>query len=175
MLKRLDASWFDAIYAIMEEAFPQSERRIKEEQRSLLSLSEYEVYGWVENDALLAFLAAWDLDMIRFGEHLATRKDQRNRQIGQKLFRAFEALNDIPIVFEVELPETELAKRRIHFYERLGYHYYGNVEYYQGIFHEEASPQPLRLMMKDPHRNNEEINRIIDLIYQYVYQQQRLF
>ena len=64
MLKRLDASWFDAIYAIMEEAFPQSERRIKEEQRSLLSLSEYEVYGWVENDALLAFLAAWDLDNI---------------------------------------------------------------------------------------------------------------
>ena len=45
MLKRLDASWFDAIYAIMEEAFPQSERRIKEKQRSLLSLSEYEVYG----------------------------------------------------------------------------------------------------------------------------------
>ena len=91
------------------------------------------------------------------------------------MFRAFEALNDIPIVFEVELPETELAKRRIHFYERLGYQYYGDVEYYQGIFHEEASPQPLRLMMKDPHRNNEEINRIIDLIYQYVYQQQRLF
>ncbi len=175
MLKRLDESWFDAIFDIMEEAFPWSERRTREEQRALFSLMEYEVYGWVEKDTLLAFLAAWNLDSIRFGEHLATRKDQRNHHIGQKLFQAYEELSKIPLVFEVELPDHALARRRIGFYERLQYHYYGDVEYYQGSFHEMATPQPLRLMMKNPHLSDGEVNRIIDLFYERVYRQARFF
>lgn len=175
MLKRLDESWFEAIYEIMNEAFPWSERRSKEEQRALFSLCEYEVYGWVEKDSLLAFLAVWNLGSIRFGEHLATRHDQRNRHIGQKLFQAYEQLSSVPLVFEVELPNNELAKRRIHFYERLGYCYYGDVEYYQGCFHEENTPQPLRLMMKYPRQSDQEVDSIIDLIYERVYHQSRFF
>lgn len=175
MLKRLDASWFEAIYAVMEEAFPESERRTKAAQQALFTRPEYEVYGWVENDDLTAFLALWDLGAIRFGEHLATRKDQRNHHIGQTLFQAVEAQSEVPIVFEVELPENDLARRRIHFYERLGYHYYGEVEYYQGTFHHEATLQPLRLMMKDEHQSAEQLDALIDLIYEKVYEQPRPF
>lgn len=175
MLRRLDESWFESIFSILEEAFPWSERRCKAEQRALFAVFEYEVYGWVENGELLAFLAAWNLGTIRFGEHLATRKEQRNRRIGQRLFQAYEALSEVPIVFEVELPINEMAKRRIHFYERLHYHYYGEIEYYQGTFHEEVTPQPLRLMMKDPHKTPEQLDVIIDLIYKHVYHQQRWF
>lgn len=175
MIKKLDVSWFDQIYPIMEEAFPYAERRTKEEQRALFERKEYEVYGYFLDGELCAFLAAWDLGIIRFGEHLATSADKRNSGVGKKLFQAYEAMSDVPIVFEVELPQEEMAKRRIGFYERMGYHYYGDVEYYQGTFHGEQAQLPLRLMMNQSQCSKKELETIIDVIYETVYGIQRWF
>lgn len=169
MIKKLDQSSFEEVYAIMEEAFPYAERRSKEEQRQLLKRKEYELYGWFVDGELWAFLAAWDLGKIRFGEHLATRCDKRNSGVGKELFQAYEAQKQTPLVFEVELPETEMAKRRIGFYERLGYHLYQDVEYYQGPFHGETHCLPLRLMMNRADCNKADLDEIIHLIYKHVY------
>ena len=175
MFKKLDESWFEDIYAIMKEAFPPSEYRDKEAQRQLFQLPHYEVYGYLKNDRLCAFLAAWNLTEFRFGEHLATKSELRNAGIGALLFRYYEGLSKQPLVFEVELPSTALAKRRIAFYERLGYHYYGDIEYYQGSFHPNQERLALRLMMNDAQADLERINHIIDLIYGQVYRQKRFF
>lgn len=70
MFIKLDISSFDSVYAIMEQAFPYSERRDKQAQRDLFQLSQYAVYGWCENNELCAFLAVWDLGEIRFGEQI---------------------------------------------------------------------------------------------------------
>lgn len=175
MFKKLDVSWFEQIYAIMTEAFPSAEYRTKEAQRQLFALPQYEVYGYLEHDRLCAFLAAWDLKEVRFGEHLATKSEWRNAGIGAKLFRYYEGLSKQPLVFEVELPHSELAKRRIGFYERLGYHYYGDIPYYQGSFHPHRERLELRLMMNDARMDSQRIDHIIDLIYAQVYRQKRLF
>jgi len=175
MLKKLDETWFDAMYQIMEEAFPPCERRTKEGQRALFSIPQYEVYGWFQDQTLVAFLDAWDLGEIRFGEHLATGSSLRNKGIGKSLFQEYERLSPKPLVFEVELPDNDLARRRIAFYERLGYYCYDDVPYYQGSLNGEEEPLPLYLMMNRKDCNAEDINRIIDLIYAYVYRQQRYF
>lgn len=175
MFVKLDEASFDAVYAIMEAAFPYSERRDSHKQRALFALKQYEVYGWMENRQLCAFLAAWDLGEIRFGEHLAVLSQYRNQGIGKKLFQAYEALDARPLVFEVELPETAMAKRRIRFYERMGYHYYGDIPYFQGSFHQESTLLPLRIMTNRSDATNAEINHYIDLIYQQVYRQKRSF
>lgn len=175
MIKKLDESWFEQIYPIMEEAFPYSERRTKEAQQLLFQKPEYEMYGWFVEGELSAFLAAWDLGSIRFGEHLATNRKKRNAGVGKQLFQAYEALSEKPLVFEVELPDDELASRRIGFYERMGYHLYKDVEYYQGPFHEETQALPLRLMMNRKDCSEAELNEIIDLIYARVYGIKRWF
>lgn len=175
MIQKLDKRWFGEMFAIMCEAFPESEYRMKQEQYRLFELSQYEVFGVVEQGQLCAFLAAWDLGCVRFGEHLATLHTMRNHGLGAKLFRFYEQLSATPLVFEVELPETELAKRRIGFYERLGYHYYGDIPYFQGSFHAGQERLALRLMMNDAHVERIEMDRIIDLIYQNVYHQDRDF
>lgn len=175
MLVKLDQSSFEAIYPIMEQAFPYSERRDMKEQKALFQLAQYEVYGWLLNNQICAFLAAWDLDEIRFGEHLAVSKAYRNQGIGSKLFQAYEALDNRPLIFEVELADTEIAKRRVAFYERMGYVYYGDTVYYQGAFHDEQQPLPLRLMMNMQNAEEALLNHYIDLIYEKVYHQERWF
>lgn len=175
MLTKLDQSSFEAIYSIMTKAFPYSEYRDKAAQRALFAQSQYEVYGWLIDQHLIAFLAIWDLGEIRFGEHLAVLESHRNQGIGAKLFQAYEALDHHPLIFEVELPETSLAKRRIAFYERMGFTYYGDMPYYQGAFHNEQTPLPLRLMMNISNANQAQLNHYIDLIYENVYHAKRWF
>ena len=175
MFIKLDISSFDSVYAIMEQAYPYSERRDKQAQRDLFQLSQYAVYGWCENNELCAFLAVWDLGEIRFGEHLAVKEEYRNKGIGKKLFQAYEALDKRPLIFEVEPVSTQITKRRIGFYERMGYSYYGDVPYYQGAFHNEHEPLPLRLMMNHDKITDKKINHYIDLIYEQVYHTKRWF
>lgn len=172
MIKQLDRSYFEKVYQIMEEAFPLSERRVKEEQLALFDLPCYEMYGWFIDGELSAFLAAWNLGSICFGEHLATSRDKRNLGLGKQLLQAYEAMSAVPIVLEVELPETELAKRRIQFYERLGFHLYPNLPYLQPSFHKDLSPLPLHLMMNGPVISYDQLLDIAKLIYKEIYHEE---
>lgn len=141
----LDKSSFEQLYALMEEAFPYGERRDEEEQKKLFDCPYYHVYGMVNDAKVIAFLAAWELPSVRFVEHLATDASQRGTGIGKALLQEYMKQSEVPIVLEVEHPNTEIAKRRIHFYERLGFHLYPQLPYKQPSFHQQ-SPIPLHLM-----------------------------
>lgn len=172
MIKPLDITYFDEMYEIMEEAFPLSERRTKEEQKALFDLPYYEVLGlWIDGE-LSAFLAAWNLGTIRFGEHLATSKTKRNLGLGKQLLQAYEAMSETSIVLEVEPPIEEMAKRRIHFYERLGFQLYAQLPYLQPSFHKELAPLPLHLMVNGDPLSTKEIKEIAALVYRKVYGKQ---
>lgn len=140
-----NADWFERFYPLLKEAFPYAERRDKEEQKALFKHSEYKVYGIVKEDKVVAFLAAWELPSVRFIEHLATDASQRGSGIGKALLQEYMKKSELPILLEVEHPDREIAKRRIHFYERLGFHLYPKLPYVQPSFHGEE-PLPLHLM-----------------------------
>ena len=53
MLEKLDETDFDEIFKILEEAFPPSERRTKSDQRKLMELEEYTVFGLKESGDLI--------------------------------------------------------------------------------------------------------------------------
>ena len=57
MLKTIGPEDFDAVYAIMEEAFPVSERRPYHGQRKLLEEEAYTLYGYEKGGELAAFMA----------------------------------------------------------------------------------------------------------------------
>ena len=59
-------------------------------------------------------------DDFYFLEHLAVKKSCRGQKIGERMVKKFFETIDRPAFFEVETPVTELAKRRVEFYKRLG-------------------------------------------------------
>jgi hypothetical protein len=62
--------------------------------------------------------------------------------------KSFFSQTQLPVVLEVELPNTEVAIKRIQFYERLGFSLLSN-DYFQPPYEKKALPIPLLLMSND--------------------------
>lgn len=167
-MKELDRTWFDKLYPLMEEAFPYEERRDKEEQAALFQNPYYHVYGILQEKKIIAFLAAWELPSLRFVEHLATDAAQRGSGIGKALLQEYVDQSDLPVILEVEHPDTKLAERRIHFYERLGFNLYSDLPYVQPSFHNDA-PLPLHLMSYPKRYDTKTMRMFHQELYEIVY------
>ena len=111
---------FEAVYGKMEAAFIREERRDIEPARALLQNPLYKMYHLEEDGERVGFVALWTLGEWAFVEHLAIDAQYRNRGYGAM---ALEVLKKrfSKIVLEVEQPVTEMAARRIGFYERCGF------------------------------------------------------
>ena len=72
------------------------------------------------------------------------------------------------ICLEVELPEEEMSKRRIGFYERNGF-YYNDYEYMQPAISKGRNEIPLRIMTTSGKVTEDRYNEMKDILYQYVY------
>lgn len=142
---------FEQVYEIMEEAFPKAERRPKELQKKLLENYRYRLELCKDDDGrVIGFLAFWIFDDFCFLEHLAVRKSSRGQKIGERMLKRFFETLDKPLFFEVEAPVTELAKRRVEFYKRLGCAY-NSFGYMQPTLWEGEKSVELRIMSY-PHR-----------------------
>lgn len=119
---RITPEEFDKMFAVMDEAFPNSEMRDREGQRALFDHPFYSVVGKKdENDELLLFLAQWEFPDFLYVEHLAVSKAARGSGIGSHFLSQYLKNAKKPVYLEVEPPElSDMAKRRIGFYERLG-------------------------------------------------------
>jgi ribosomal protein S18 acetylase RimI-like enzyme len=63
----------------------------------------------------------WDFGHFYYIEHFAIDPTQRNGGYGKSVLNHLCQLLKHPIVLEVEIPEEEMAKRRINFYQRQGF------------------------------------------------------
>ncbi len=86
-----------------------------------------------------AFLALWELGDMAYIEHFAVDPDCRNGGLGGKILQKVIEDTDMRICLEVELPETEMAARRIGFYERNGF-YYNDYFYMQPPIQKDGMP-----------------------------------
>lgn len=168
MIRSMTESEFDRVFALMEESFPSDERRPYEEQKALLSRPEYRIEVWEEDGCICGFAAVWELDGFLFLEHLAVNPKDRNCGIGAKILQELLAKEMLPLCLEVELPETELAARRIGFYERNGL-CYNEYDYTQPPISKGKEPVPLRIMTSGGTVTEDEFIRIKQFLYKRVY------
>ena len=117
MLTKADQSDLTWIYDLMDQAFPPQERRTKE---GFLQEWQQEAFHLMRLEKGQGFLAYWDLGQWFYVEHFATAKEVRGKGLGGETFGQFLQEAKKPVFFEVEQPNTQWAKRRIAFYERLG-------------------------------------------------------
>lgn len=160
---------FDEIFAIMEASFPINEIRTYKGQKALLKNPNYRVYTEYDDEGrLLGFLAAWEFPELRFVEHIAVNPGMRGSGVGQKLMSHYIAASDKPVLLEVEPPVGELERRRIGFYERLGFHL-NAYEYVQPPLREGLADLPLCIMTYPRLIRLEEFHRFRTLLYTEIY------
>ena len=170
MLKKLESEQFNLIYKIMETSFPVDEHRPYEEQKVLLENPEYQIYIFNEEktDKVCGFLAIWEFDSILFIEHFAVAPEYRNGGMGSKMLKELKKLTDKRLCLEVELPQDDLTRRRIRFYERNGF-FLNEYPYVQPALSKGQGEVPLSIMTTESSVNEEEFQHIKELLYDKVY------
>ena len=168
MLSKLEKMQFNEIYKIMEESFPEEERRPYEEQRALLECKDYSIYVHIVKEEIVAFFGVWRLSGFDFIEHFAVKETHRNGGIGTKLLRELLILLKKPVILEVEPPTEKLTKSRIQFYERNGFAL-NDYDYFQPPISKGRSRIPLMIMTYPNQITVSQYENIRNALYQEVY------
>jgi ribosomal protein S18 acetylase RimI-like enzyme len=137
-----EKSDFSRIYEIMHAAFPPSERRSYDGQHELMNHHYYKPYIQKQRERIIAFLAVWEFDDFNYIEHFAVDAAYRGDGLGGKMLKEYLSHAVKPVFLDIEPPATEIAHRRIKFYERLGFHL-NQFDYWQPPL--QAGQKPLLL------------------------------
>ncbi len=168
-LRKIDVNEFDSVFNIMEQSFPEDEYRDYVEQRALFENPEYDIYvvDGGENE-IKAFISVWDFDEFAYVEHFAVNPEYRNGGIGAEVLHRLHELMDKQLCLEVELPENELARRRIGFYSRNGF-ILNEYHYIQPPMSVGKNPVPLFIMTSHESINEERFKYLRSVLYERVY------
>lgn len=161
---------FEQVYRIMEASFPPDEHRPYEEQRELLDNPCYSIYVAKDSNVgeIQGFMAVWQFESLSFIEHFAVDSKYRNTGLGSRMLCEIREHLAGRICLEVELPDNDIAKRRIEFYKRNGL-YYNDYPYIQPAISKGRNPIPLRIMTSGGVVSQEEYQEIRDILYREVY------
>lgn len=115
-----------AMYGYMEKlitiSFPPEEYRKLEELRTYTdSKPQFHNNIIFHNDTPVGILTYWDFNRFCYVEHFAIDPSLRNGGYGKQALNLLCQQLGCPIVLEVEMPEEEMAQRRIGFYQRQGF------------------------------------------------------
>lgn len=163
MLQFTSQSDFSEIYRIMQASFSDDEYRPYDEQLALFEEPEYRIYYMPAG-----FLAVWEFESFIYIEHFAVDPALRNSGTGSAMLQELVKQYQKPICLEVELPEDELTRRRIGFYERNGF-VFNEYPYIQPPISKGKSPVPLRIMTYGEAITRETFEAMKNVLYRSVY------
>lgn len=151
----------------MEASFPVSEIRpieqiIKAYHEGLLKIE------LLDENRVKGFITYWDFQDFFFIEHFAIDPAYRNQGLGQDFFAQLLQKYAQPFVLEVEPPFEDIQKRRVGFYQRLGFHLLP-YPYLQPPYQAGYRPLPMHLMSYPMALNQPDFELYRDRIYHEVY------
>ncbi len=112
---------FPFCWDLYEASFPEIERRGRYYHLETMAMEQFHADVVFDDDEPIGLIFWWELSNFRYIEHLATSPEQRGKGYGDKILREFIAKSNKPILLEVEHPTDEISRRRIGFYQRLGF------------------------------------------------------
>lgn len=113
---------WDQVWRLYTDSFPDYERRRISSHARACEDAQFHTCIAVENGNLLALLFFWKYDNYIYIEHLAVLPSLRGRNIGTTLLKEFISLNENKkIILEIDPPVDEISKRRLAFYENIGF------------------------------------------------------
>lgn len=110
---------FDEAYALFQKAFVPAELRPYEKMKPLFEQAQFVIYGYKNEDKLVAALIVWELENCIFLENFAVDESLRGQGLGGRVLEDVKVkYPEYSIVLEVEEPVDEMSQRRIGFYQR---------------------------------------------------------
>lgn len=169
-IRKIKNDEFDKVFEVLKESFPTDEYRTYEEQKKLLDNPLYTIYvlPHCEDNDIMAFIAVWQFRDFAYVEHFAVSSRYRNQNLGSKIIKRIVEMLSCPMCLEVELPDTEIAKRRIGFYKRNGF-FFNDYTYVQPPFSKDKNPISLAIMTSGRSIGEEEFEKIKTVLYREVY------
>lgn len=161
---------FDQIFAIMEASFPTDEYRTYDAQRALLDNPQYTIYVLPDSSSksIMAFITVWQFEDFAYIEHFAVNPSYRNGGLGSNILHEINDLLMCQLCLEVELPETDFAKRRIAFYKRNGF-FVNDYPYIQPPYSKDKNPLPLLIMTSNDGISKDRFEMMKERVYREVY------
>lgn len=137
---------FKQAWQLYTETFPQNERRDLETHEFLMkNTPTFHCEVLLQNKQFSGLLFWWKFEQLSFIEHFAILPTLRNQGIGQIVLQNFITATKTPIILEVEPAHNSAQKKRITFYERLGFQL-NKFPYLQPPYRKEDGFTPLHLM-----------------------------
>ena len=168
-IRNSHSSDFEYAKSILTKSFPCEEYR---------DLAEWGDYTENKNDFYnnvilcdnkkIGILSLWNFSSFIYIEHFAISPEIRSKGFGHLVMNHLlkEANNEI--ILEVELPNNDQAKRRIHFYEEIGFHLCP-FTYHQPPYRKGDELFPMRIMSSTPILSSDNFCKIKGILYSRVY------
>lgn len=171
-LQRITTSDAD-LYAYMEKllvcSFPPEEYRELQELRKYTDTKAHFHNNIIFlNDIPVGLITYWDFGHFHYIEHFAIDPAQRNGGHGKNTLQHLCRLLKRPIVLEVEMPEEEIAVRRIGFYQRQGFSLW-EKPYQQPPYKRGDNYLPMLLMAYGDLQCERDFDAVKNRIYREVY------
>lgn len=123
MIEKMKKEEFEDVYDLILKNFPVNEVREYTNQKKLLEDDKFQIFVSKDEKVgkLKGFISVWYVEDYAFIDHFVVSSKYRNGGIGSEILKEIKEVLNSEIFLEVDLPETEIAKRRINFYKRNGY------------------------------------------------------
>lgn len=164
-----DPELYSYVEKLLVASFPDNEYRPLKQWREYTDSKKHFYNNVIFNESTpIGVITYWDFDTFHYAEHFAIDPQQRNGGFGQKALTQLCQTLKRPIVLEVEMPDNEMAQRRIGFYQRQGFtlwdHPYQQPPYKQG-----DDFLPMYLMVYGDLQCDKDFEQVKKSIYREVY------
>lgn len=169
-LRKAKPADMDIIKGLYEGSFPVEERRPWDDfvHRATDDNPFFKVAVAQADGRVVGFISTWRLPTTMYVEHLAVDPAVRGRGIGGEMIDRTVASTSLPVMLEVERPDSDMARRRIDFYRRHGFSVIDGVDYVQPPYSRNLPEVPMLLMSTRP---LEDVENDIRMLHQIVYNQ----
>lgn len=162
--------YFSDACALYLSAMPKEERReLPEWKECFVAESAFKGDILLLDNQFAGFATYWQFDNFLYVEHLAIREELRGNGLGQILVQHLkDKAEPQPLLLEAEPATTELAIRRLAFYERQGIVPL-SYNYLQPPYRQSDKPFPLLLLTQQKEKVEQDIEGYVRTIYLQVY------
>ncbi|MFZ4582988.1 MAG: GNAT family N-acetyltransferase [Paludibacter sp.] len=160
---------FGEVYDLYNTSFPSYSRRSWAGLETVFNKKQAFNSVAVKKDSkFVGLIHYWIFDKFVYIEQFAIHPDYRNAGLGTKVMKEFLKKHELPIVIETETPRTQIASKRIYFYERVGFYMISNF-YMQPPYEGSQVLMSMLIMTNDYNYVNKYFQQIKNTIYKEVY------
>ncbi len=160
------------ILPLYSSTFPVGERRTPGALLKMLTVDQMRLMVVTDIGKFVGFMIYWQFRDFIFLEHMAISPKLRGLGYGRRMMHELMDKSHYQIVLEVEHPTEQTSKKRIRFYEGLGFMKIPHP-YFQPPYEKNGKPIPMVLMaltsFNDMATLNDTLRQIREEVYERFY------